>query len=157
MTAYARFALSFALAVGASNASASDGVQASWQSRYSSLAKALDSRNVAQFGASLAPDFVIFSDPRVKQRRASYLAGLDQLFSTATSAKNVAIVSQARQKDDNAVIVYRWTYHVLTARRNGATMVTATMTCADTWKRIHGKWLTVKSQTIKFGQTVDNG
>jgi ketosteroid isomerase-like protein len=112
-----------------------------WKARYDSVLKLMTSRNATAFKALFAPDFV-WVDPKGKtETREQAMKELDEMFS-ATKITGRMKLGKVTARGDLVDVVFD--LHVVQTMK-GMGKMSVHEKGVDTWKKIDGKWMFVKT------------
>ncbi len=124
-----------------------DGVAKELKATYDAVVKTYASVDAKAYSSYLAKDYV-YVDPTGKvTKREAYIKEVNELFGSAKSAKLDAKFVKYTVKGDT--IVQDFDVH-MTLKLKASGVTTMHEVGADTWKKINGKWLEIKTVDKTF-------
>jgi len=113
-----------------------------WSQRYQALIGAMNSKNLAAFKATFAKDFYSIDDKGKRKSRADFFKEVDDLFTNAKKFTAHIDLKDVKVHGDTVDVSFDFKLNIAN-KGKGGTMVHEVG--VDTWKKIGGKWMTIKT------------
>ena len=117
------------------------------RAQYATLLKAIKAKDTATFKAAFSSDFVNVGPDKKSQNRDEFFKGIDELFNGSSKIDaNLKLKSATKRGNDVDVSVdFKLGIHY---KPKG--MKRAHEVCVDTWRKVDGKWVMVKTVDSLF-------
>jgi hypothetical protein len=102
-------------------------------------------KNMKAFVATLDPKFVYIDDKNKTHSRDEFIKIEVDPISQATTVGGTVKVTGVHAKGDTVAVDYDWHYTVVVKAAKGKVTDTGREVGTDTWHKVGGKWLTIKT------------
>lgn len=118
-----------------------------WKTRYASLLKVMERKDLATFKSMFSHDFVVIDAKGKKTPREAFFKEVDGMFAAADKAHGTMKLKGASTKGDVTGVDFDFT---LKLQNKGGGTTTAHEVGVDYWKKIGGKWVMIRTVESVF-------
>jgi len=122
-----------------------DHSKAFWVKKYNGIANMFATKNMKAFIATLDPKFVYVDDKGKTHSRDEFIKMEADPISHATAVSGTVAVTGIQAKGDTVAVSYDWRYKVTVKGPQGTAIDTGREVGTDTWQKVGGNWLTIKT------------
>ena len=135
----------------------SDHSKAFWVKKYNGIAKMFATKDMKAFVATLDPKFVYIDDKGQTHSRDEFIKIEVEPIKQATSVGGTVKVTNIDVKGDAVAVDYDWRYTVVIKGPKGKVTDKGQEIGTDTWHKVGGKWLTIKTVVKSASDKTTNG
>ena len=114
-------------------------------------------KNMKAFVATLDPNFVYVDDKGKMHSRDEFIKIEVDPISQATNVGGSVKVTSIHAHGDTVAVDYDWRYSVVAKGPKGKVTDSGREIGTDTWRKIGGKWLTIKTVVKSASDKTTNG